>query len=231
MGETGTPEVPFKFVLERAKRLDEAALTLIYRWCLPVVYRYVAARVGHIQHAEDISAETMLAILRGIGETRADDELAFTGWALSIARHKVADHFRWLKRHPQMPLARSDTESPSSWGVDNSAPLEAVAEQADPLTVMIAREEWAEVVAALNRLTDEQREVVVYRCILGYTTEEITRLLDKRPDAIRALQHRALTSLARFLRVGRGRGEAGGGAGGAGGAGGFGGGGTEEYGP
>jgi RNA polymerase sigma factor (sigma-70 family) len=77
--------------------------------------------------------------------------------------------------------------------------LIASAEEGDPLAIITAREDWAEVVSALNTLTDDQRNVVLYRCLLGYTTEEVAQLLEKRPGAIRALQFRALTSLVRLL--------------------------------
>jgi hypothetical protein len=42
---------------------------------------------------------------------------------------------------------------------------------------------------------------VLYRCVLGYSAEEVADLLGKRPGTIRALQFRALNSLARHLGV------------------------------
>jgi hypothetical protein len=43
--------------------------------------------------------------------------------------------------------------------------------------------------------------VVLYRCVLGYSAEEVADLLDKHPGTIRALQFRALASLARHLGI------------------------------
>jgi RNA polymerase sigma-70 factor (ECF subfamily) len=77
--------------------------------------------------------------------------------------------------------------------------LVASAEEGDPLAIITAREDWAEVVAALNALTEDQRSVVLYRCLFGYSTEEVARILEKRPGAVRALQFRALASLVRLL--------------------------------
>ncbi|HEV8194692.1 MAG TPA: sigma factor-like helix-turn-helix DNA-binding protein, partial [Ktedonobacterales bacterium] len=71
----------------------------------------------------------------------------------------------------------------------------------DPLAIITARESWGTVVAALNRLTEEQRTVVLYRCVLDYSAEEVADLLDKQPGTIRALQFRALASLARHLGI------------------------------
>jgi RNA polymerase sigma-70 factor (ECF subfamily) len=161
---------------------------MLYRRFLPVVYRYVLARVGAVQTAEDITSETFIAVINGIGNMRAHDELTFAAWILGIARNKVATHFRRQRTHPEAPHALTENEQP--W---------AVAEQGDPLAIITARESWSEVVIGLNQLTEDQRAVILYRCVLGYSTEDVARLLEKQPNAIRALQFRALTSLARFL--------------------------------
>ena len=55
--------------------------------------------------------------------------------------------------------------------------------------------------AALGRLTEEQRSVLLYRCVLGYSAEEVGQLLGKQAGAIRAVQLRALASLASLLGV------------------------------
>lgn len=189
-GLTWPPTLPFSLALERARALDRSAIGMLYRRFLPVVYRYVLARVSEAHTAEDITSETFFAVIEGIGALRAEDELGFAAWALGIARNKVATHFRRLHSHPETPRSLPEDEQPR-----------AVADEGDPLAIISARESWAEVVEALNRLTEDQRAVVLYRCVLGYSTEEVAQLLEKQPNAIRALQFRALASLARYLGV------------------------------
>ncbi|HEV8191283.1 MAG TPA: sigma-70 family RNA polymerase sigma factor [Ktedonobacterales bacterium] len=185
---TWPPALPFSLALERARTLDRSALGMLYRRFLPVVYRYVLARVGTVHTAEDVTSATFFAVVEGIGAMRAHDELTFAAWVLGIARNKVAMHFRRLHSHPETPRSLPEDEQPR-----------AVAEEDDPLAIITARESWAEVVAGLNQLTEDQRAVVLYRCVLGYSTEDVAQLLEKQPNAIRALQFRALTSLARHL--------------------------------
>lgn len=189
-GMTYPPALPFDLVLERARTHDRSALGMLYRRFLPVVYRFVLARVGTVQAAEDVTSETFFAVVEGIGATRAHDELSFTAWLLGIARNKVAMHYRLLRTHPEEVTAAPPDEQPA-----------AVAEEGDPLAIITARESWEEVVEGLNQLTEEQRAVVLYRCVLGYPTEDVARLLNKQPNAIRALQFRALASLARYLDI------------------------------
>jgi RNA polymerase sigma factor (sigma-70 family) len=62
-----------------------------------------------------------------------------------------------------------------------------------------AHEAAAEVRLALDRLTSEQREVVVCKYVLGYDNERTARLVGKNINAVNQLHHRALASLHRVL--------------------------------
>jgi RNA polymerase sigma-70 factor (ECF subfamily) len=187
---TWPPSLPFEQALRQAQASNQQAMGQLYRRFLPVVYRYALARVGDIHTAEDITSETFFAIVERISETRAHDELTFVAWALGIARNQIAMHFRRLKSRPVTQLASGDDEVTGRR-----------ADMRDPLDVITARESLAEVVAALDRITEEQRSVILYRCILGYSAIDVARLLGKQPGAIRALQFRALASLARYLKI------------------------------
>lgn len=179
----------FAHVLELAQAREPEALSLLYRRFLPVVYRFVLGRVKDVPLAEDLTSETFFAVMRGITTVRAQDELGFATWVLGIARNKLSQHFRERQHHLEVPLADSGAAEPV-----------AHAEEDDPLQVLTARERWAEVVVALNRLTAEQRKVLLHRCILGQPTEEVARVMGKPANAVYGLQFRALASLARFLK-------------------------------
>lgn len=188
VSERWSPDLPFTSVLERARELDHEALSMLYSQYLPVVQWYVVGRVGDIHLAEDVTSETFIAMVNSIERTRAGDEPAFVAWLLGIARNKVVDHFRRQATLPATGAMIAPWEEPA-----------AGAEAGDPLNVVTARESWAEVVAALRQLTEEQRMVVLYRCVLGYETEEVARLMGRRQGTVRALQFRALASLTRLL--------------------------------
>lgn len=190
-GMTWPPALPFSLALERARALDRSALGMLYDRFLPVVYRFVLARVGNVPTAEDVTSETFLAVVQGISTMRAHDELSFAAWVLGIARNKVFTHFRRLHARPEAPEMAEGLP-------EDEQPL-AVGEEGDPLAIITARESWAEVVAGLHQLTEDQRTVVLYRCVLGYSTDEVAQLLEKQPNAIRVLQFRALAALARHL--------------------------------
>jgi RNA polymerase sigma-70 factor (ECF subfamily) len=165
---------------------------MLYRRFLPVVYRYVLIRVGDPHHTEDVTADTFFAMVEGIARARASDELGFAAWVLGIARNKVAMHFRQQRTRGEVRREFTDNTDP-----------QAIGDEDDPLTIITARESWGVVSSALQQLTEEQRSVVLYRCVLGYSTEDVAALLQRRPKAIRALQSRALASLARHLGINR----------------------------
>jgi RNA polymerase sigma-70 factor (ECF subfamily) len=189
-GLTWPPALPFEQALRQAQAANQQAMGMLYKRFLPVVYRYALAHVGDVYTAEDVTSETFFAIVEHIGETRARDELGFAAWALGIARNKVAMHFRRQRARPDaQPLS------------DQIDFIGHQSHERDPLDVITAQESWGEVVTALGRLTEEQRSVILYRSVLGYSAEDVGQLLGKQPGAVRALQFRALASLARFLEV------------------------------
>jgi RNA polymerase sigma-70 factor (ECF subfamily) len=161
---------------------------MLYRRFLPIVYHYALAHVGNTTHAEDVTSETFYAMVDGIASTRAQDESSFTAWLLGIAHNMVSRHHRMRRARPETSLLLTEDAHPL-----------AIAEEADPQTVIAVRERWSEIVDALRLLTEEQRTVVVYRCALGYSTAEVAGMLGKPENAVRGLQFRALTSLSRHL--------------------------------
>jgi RNA polymerase sigma-70 factor (ECF subfamily) len=185
---TWPPTLPFDVALLRAKALDERCLSLVYARFLPVIYRFQFARVGDPHVAEDLTAETFVAMVEQIAQARASEELGFAAWLLGIARNKLLMYLRARRSRPA-PV----------YGVPDELPLYTRADEADPLDVLTARESWSDIVSALNTLTEEQRSVALYRCVLGYSAEEVGELLGKQAGAVRALQFRALSFLAQRL--------------------------------
>ena len=57
----------------------------------------------------------------------------------------------------------------------------------------------AQIRSALKHLTQDQQRVVILRFLEGYSTTEVAAIMDKDPDAIRALQHRALRALQPWM--------------------------------
>lgn len=63
----------------------------------PIVDAFILSAVRNYADAQDILQEVAVAILDGHSVPLGAGDL--TRWAIGIARHKIADHFRRQKRH------------------------------------------------------------------------------------------------------------------------------------
>lgn len=183
--------------LDQARRGEAEALSALYRQFLPGVFGYVAARVPDRVTAEDLTSEVFMKMVEGIGQLRASDEAGFAAWLLQIARITVAGFYRKRERLPTLvSLEQQDQEEITS----GSEALVRLYLGLDPAEVVERRDEWHTVVRAINALTEEQRQVLVGRLIMGYDVETVARMIGKKANAVKALQFRALHSLHRLLK-------------------------------
>ncbi len=189
----------FRRQLDKARRGDAEALSTLYRQFLPGVFGYIAARVPDRTVAEDLTSDVFLKMVEGMSRLRATEEASFAAWILQIARITVAGYYRQRERQPTFVPLMSTT-----WdGADEEQGyllLPSYHPDADPAYHAEVREEWRDVVEAINALTEEQRQVLISRLILGYDVETVGRMLGKKGNAIKALQFRALQSLHRLLQ-------------------------------
>jgi len=167
-------------LLARARRLEPEALAEVHERYYPMLYFYILGRVGEAPVAEDLVGEVFLRLLEALHRGRGPDR-HLAAWMFRVADHLVADHHRNRHRRPTVPLEEA-------W-------MGPIQEEA-PDVVLRQR-----VREALEALTSEQRAVILLRFWAGMSPEEIARELGKTPGAVRALQHRALMTLARRLRA------------------------------
>src|SRR5207302_7966654 len=115
-----------------------------------------------------------------------------------VSRITVAEYYRKREKQPTLVSLES-----TLWEDDDmhgkSSAIAASDPTSDPVSWSEVREQWSIVVQAINMLTEEQRQVLISRLILGYDVATVARLMGKKANAIKALQFRALQSLERLL--------------------------------
>lgn len=161
-------------------RHDQNAFDALYRRHVNCVYRYLLVRVGDVHEAQDLTAQTFLAALEGICGYRGQGE--FAAWLLSIARHKLADHFR--RGQATLPLEVAE-EMPHP----DPPPEDAVAER-------LRLERVAE---ALRALAPERAEAVALRIFGGLSATEAGRVMGKSEAAVKKLVQRGMSDLRERL--------------------------------
>ena len=165
-------------VLENARRLEESALSTLVKKSYPFVFRYLYYRSVTREDAEDITSEVFVRMVNSIKSQKG----YFPAWLISIARNLLTDYYR--KRGRSRETSLEEIKEPFS----NSDE-----EKKDNLYLGDIRK-------LLDRLTGEQKEVVILRFIEGNSNEEVAKIMSKSPGAIKALQFRALSALRIILK-------------------------------
>jgi RNA polymerase sigma-70 factor (ECF subfamily) len=146
--------------------------------------------------AEDLTSDVFLEGIRAADRFHGD--LAdLRSWLFRIARNDLIDHFRRQRRAP--------TGSMEDAGETELARVLPAIDPGDQALATLDRERVQE---AIRSLSPDQREVILLRLGGGLTAADIAGIVGKTTGAVKALQHRALATLARNLSpVPRGAGE------------------------
>ena len=172
-----------KGVVRRAAKGDQDAAAVLFDHFYPRLYRYAFARLSSAQDAEDVAAEAFAKVLRGLDRFRWRGS-GFEAWIFRITKNLIVDRYR-----------RGDTEVAASPVVEAIMPVDV----ADPEAGALAGETRDELGGLINRLPDEQRDVVLLRFGGELDTNEVAEVMNKNVNAVRQLQFRALTNLRKWM--------------------------------
>jgi RNA polymerase sigma-70 factor (ECF subfamily) len=166
--------------VEAAKAGDRAAWEAAYVAYGKGLMGFLVLRLGDRDDASEALSETFLRALEKVHHLRGGAD-AFRAWLFRIARNVAVDRLRarnrvWLQDQP--------AEAPDLL-------------TGGPADHAVAAEDAAEVRLALASLPADDREVVWLRVCAGLSSEEVGRIVGKKPGAVRMQQLRALESMAR----------------------------------
>jgi RNA polymerase sigma-70 factor, ECF subfamily len=177
-------------LIERAQQGDGAAFGLLYDRYFDTVFRFVYFRVGNRQLAEDLTADTFLRALKRISSfTWQGRDLG--AWLVTIARNLVADHFKSGRYRLEVTtgdVLNSDRPERGPEGSPEAAVIDHITN--------------VDLLKAVKQLNPEQQECIVLRFLHGFSVAETAQAMGKNDGAIKALQYRAVRSLARILPEG-----------------------------
>ena len=67
-------------LLERARKGDSEAVSMLYQQFLPGIFGYMATRVPDRGTAEDLTSDVFVQMIEGIHNLRATNEAGFAAW-------------------------------------------------------------------------------------------------------------------------------------------------------
>ncbi len=172
------PEFDEQATVEAAQRGDQRALSDLYEYYFPKVYRYVNARLATSEDAEDVSTEVFLRIIDNIGSFTFCG-LPFGAWVFRIARNEVVS---FVRRQKVRGVTAELNESIADLNADHVVEIET------QFTIAVVRE-------AAERLPEAQRQVIALRFGAGLSVAETAAALSKTENNVKVLQHKAIAKL------------------------------------
>jgi RNA polymerase sigma factor (sigma-70 family) len=156
----------------------QRAWDALYRDLAPPLLGYLRAQ--RAPDPEDLVGEVFVEVVRSLHRFEGD-EAGFRSWVFTIAHRRLIDVRRTSQRRPVEVTSVEDLE-PTLPPVDD-----------EPL--LLERAGTTEVLALLDRLGDDQREVLVLRLVAGFTTAEVAEVTGRSTEAVKGLAKRGLARL------------------------------------
>lgn len=174
-------------LLKGAQSGDSSAYDRLYNLYADKMFRYLYARLGQREVAEDLTADVFVRLAQTLPRFRVNATrpvASFSAWLYRIAGNLLVDHRRRQRFRQHDDIADH---------------VNLAASERSPLQHLTIKEDSRALASAIARLGDEQQEVVIQRFIEERGVAEVAELLGKTSGAIKALQHRALLNLRRIL--------------------------------
>ena len=172
-------------LLRRCREGDALAWEALVRRFQSRVYGLAFFYVRDPEEARDLAQEIFVRIYRGIHD--CNDDHSFVSWMLATGRHCCIDRLRALKRRPSThPITLDQGEEPS-----DSQPNPEQFLESDARRKLIYQ--------GLNRLTRQNREIIMLKDIQGLKLKEIAEILDLSIGTVKSRSVRARIDLAKAI--------------------------------
>ena len=168
-----------EILIQQFKDGSQDAFDSLYQRHLPSVYKRVCYVIPE-NDVEDVTQEIFIAALKSLPSFRGDSQ--FRTWLRTLTNHKVAEFYRKRTRK-QEPLL---------------APLSEISGRMEGATPK-KLEERIFIQAALNKLPENYREIILLRFVEDMQFNEIANLTNQNLEASKSLFRRAIAALRNHL--------------------------------
>jgi RNA polymerase sigma factor (sigma-70 family) len=176
------PQDPdWKKIAARIREGDSSAEEEVAGWFARPVRAYALAGTGETRIADEITQETLIAVLCSLRDGRVQQPSQLPSFVLGTTRNLVNDHLRARAREKLGPLEP---------GQEPSRPAR---EHESFERIHAARQ-------AIARLEPHERAVLMLSLVEDLGPEQIGRRLGLSADAVRQRKSRALRRLSEMLR-------------------------------
>jgi len=173
-------ELPDSVLVAKAKRGDWSAFEQLFWRYHERIYTFIWHFLQNREASEDLTQETFIRAWESLGSLKSND--SFQTWLHQIARRLCLDALRkraWetpmseisSPNDPTTPLSGPETEMEFAWAGEN------LSDDIDPEEALLESELKKSVHAAVSKLSQPLREVVVLHYFEGLSVGEIAKVL------------------------------------------------------
>lgn len=164
-------------LIRRAKRGDIKAFSHLYARIYKDLYKFALYMTRHTQDAEDAVSDAVLSAYENLAGLKKEE--SFRSWMFTILNNRCK---RMLKNGQKETAGLEGTSSRGRQGCHEPDYAQ-----------------WHDVRRAFGELDEEERMIVAFSVFGGYHSDEIARMLDKKPTTVRSRKSRALDKMRSAL--------------------------------
>ncbi len=176
-----------KNIVRNAIRGEASAFGLLYDRYQPQIYRFIYLKVSSREEAEDLTHQVFLQSWQKIADYHFQG-FPFSSWLYRIARNEIIDYYRTKKISIDIEnmVAEMTPEfvsgNPIPGKIDDILGIEKVK-------------------GAVKKLGQVEQDVIILRFVEDFSPQEVALIIDKTPEAVRLIQHRAIKNLKKILNI------------------------------
>jgi RNA polymerase sigma-70 factor, ECF subfamily len=190
------PDPPDEGLVVRFQSGDRAAFALLVRRHQSGLFNFALRNLRERTSAEDVVQEAFVRVAQAAGDFKADAR--FSTWVYTIVRNLCIDQIRKnsLRRHPSLDESRrSDEGNGPTLGEQTADPRG----RADVERTVDGGRMKERIVAAIEALPDEQREVYLMREMSNLRFKEIADITGVPENTVKSRMRYALERLQEAL--------------------------------
>ncbi len=194
-GSGGGDEAAVVAWIEAAQKGDREAMERLIGHFQDRVWRRVLYRIGDADEAWDVAQEVFVLCFRKIGQYRG--EARFWTWLARIVDNQVLNRLDWLKRRGRSvtfslsELAGDEDDSGRPWEPPDGAP--------SPRQQAAASQAMDALNAALNKVGEDHRQILLMRFSDQLSYEEIAETLEISIGTVKSRINRARAELRKLM--------------------------------
>jgi RNA polymerase sigma-70 factor (ECF subfamily) len=181
-------------VIESCKAGDQKAFAEMVLQSQKKVFNIAYRMLGNSEEAKDLAQEVFVSVFNSIKDLR--EEIKFDSWLTQITLNHCRNRWKYLKRRQYF---NSDSLDDPVEAEDEDVPR-AIYDPSDNPETLYEKKMIQELVQrGLQKLKEDQRELLVLRDLQGFSYEEMCELLSLPEGTIKSKLHRARMDLKHVL--------------------------------